>query len=58
MTVSVIRWAVVDTLHSVTGLPLPPFDFSPLGQNVDAYAMLIEIHRVRTGCGAAKTWPP
>src|SRR3990172_7067904 len=30
MTVSAIRWAVVDTLHSMTGLPLPPLHFSPL----------------------------
>lgn len=44
MTVSAIRWAVVDTLHSVTGLPLPPLDFSRLGKNVDAYTLLIEIH--------------
>jgi hypothetical protein len=42
--VSAIRWAVVDTLHSVTGLPLPRLDFSRLGANVEAYALLIEIH--------------
>ena len=44
MTVSAIRWAVVDTMHSRTGLPLPPLDFSQLGKNVEAYALLIEIH--------------
>jgi len=44
MTVSAIRWAVVDTLHSITGLPLPPLDFSRLGKNVEAYALLIDIH--------------
>lgn len=46
MTVSAIRWAVVDTLHSLTGLPLPPLDFSLLGKNVAAYGLLIEIHYV------------
>ena len=44
MTVSAIRWAVVDTVHSYTGLPLPPLDYSKLGKNVEAYALLIEIH--------------
>jgi hypothetical protein len=44
MTVSALRWALVDTIHSCTGLPLPKLDFSRLGQNVDAYALLIEIH--------------
>jgi len=44
MTVSAIRWAVVDTVHSHTGLPLPSLDFSRLGKNVEAYALLIEIH--------------
>ena len=44
MTVSAIRWAVVDTMHSRTGLPLPPLDFSQLGKHVLAYALLIEIH--------------
>jgi len=44
MTVSAVRWAVVDTIHSCTGLPLRKLDFSRLGQNVDAYALLIEIH--------------
>ena len=44
MTVSAIRWAVVDTVHSDTGLPLPRMDFSRLGKNVEAYGLLIEIH--------------
>src|SRR5882672_4245101 len=43
MTVSAIRWAVVDTLHSRTGLAMPSMDFSKLGQNVEAYSLLIEI---------------
>ncbi|NLF73617.1 MAG: hypothetical protein GX575_31650 [Candidatus Anammoximicrobium sp.] len=44
MTVSAIRWAFVDTLHSYTGLPLPALNFSRLGKNVAAYGLLIEIH--------------
>ncbi len=44
MVVSAVRWAAVDTLHHVTGLPLPPLDFSKLGRNVEAFNLLIEIH--------------
>lgn len=44
MTVSAIRWAVVDTLHAKTGLKLPPLDFARLGENVNAFTLLIEIH--------------
>ena len=44
MTINAVRWAVVDTLHARTGLPLPPLDFSQLGPNVGAYSLLIEIH--------------
>jgi hypothetical protein len=44
MTVSAVRWAILDTLHAVTGLPLPSLDFSRLGENVNAFGLLIEIH--------------
>jgi hypothetical protein len=44
MTVSAVRWAVVDTLHGWTGLRMPPLDFSRLGPNVGAFQLLIEIH--------------
>lgn len=44
MTINAIRWAVIDTIHSWTGLIPPPLDFSRLGRNVEAYALLIEIH--------------
>ncbi len=44
MVVSAVRWAVVDTFHHITGLPLPPLDFSKLGSNVEAFNLLIEIH--------------
>ena len=44
MIVSAVRWAVVDTPHSLTGLPLPPINFSRLGKNVEAFGLLIKIH--------------
>ena len=44
MTVSAIRWLVIDTLLRLTGLPPPPKDFSRLGPNVEAFGLLIEIH--------------
>lgn len=44
MTVSALRWVVVDTLHARTGLPPPALDFSHLGPNVEALRLLIEIH--------------
>lgn len=44
MTVSAIRWLIIDTLHRFTGLSLPSLDFSRLGPNVEAFALLIDIH--------------
>lgn len=44
MTVNAIRWAVIDTIHQMTGLQPAPIDFSRLGQNVEAFSLLIEIH--------------
>lgn len=44
MTVSAIRWLVIDTLHRLTGLTPPPHDFSRLGLNVEAFGLLIDIH--------------
>jgi hypothetical protein len=44
MTVSAVRWAVVDTAHARTGLAAPVLNFSLLGKNVEAYCLLIEIH--------------
>jgi hypothetical protein len=44
MTVNAVRWALLDTIHSWTGLPLPQLDFSRLGQNVAAFGLLIDIH--------------
>ncbi len=44
MIVSAIRWAVIDTLHARTGLRPPSLNFARLGDNVDAFQLLIEIH--------------
>jgi hypothetical protein len=44
MTVSAVRWAVVDTLHGRTGIRAPALDFSRLGENVGAFSLLIDIH--------------
>lgn len=44
VTVSTVRWLVLDTLHHRTGLRPPAWNFSLLDQRVSAYAILIEIH--------------
>lgn len=44
MTVSAVRWAVVDQLHRFTGVPPPRLNFKALSRNVEAFSLLIEIH--------------
>jgi hypothetical protein len=44
MTVSAVRWTVVDTVHRWSGLRPPRLDFSKLGENVEAFEMLIQAH--------------
>jgi hypothetical protein len=44
MVVSAIRWALIDRLHAWTGLPPPSLNFARLGENVEAFELLIEIH--------------
>jgi hypothetical protein len=44
MTVSAVRWVVVDTLHAWTGIRRPLLDFSRLDKNADAFSLLIDIH--------------
>jgi hypothetical protein len=44
MTVSAVRWAVVDRIHARTGLVAPDLDFSHLPGRVAEFQLLIEIH--------------
>lgn len=44
MTVSAVRWAVVDRAHARTGLPAPDLDFAMLPGRVEELRLLIEIH--------------
>ena len=44
LTVSTVRWAIIDTIHHWTGLPQPAWDFSRLQEHVAAYKVLHEIH--------------
>ena len=44
VTVSTVRWAVIDTVHRWTGLRQPAWDFSRLQDNVAAYNVLNDIH--------------
>lgn len=44
LTVSVVRWLIVDTLHHRTGLRPPPWDFALLDDNVAGFELLVHIH--------------
>ena len=44
MTITAVRWAIVDQLHTITGLRPPKLEFSRLATSVDAFNLLIEIH--------------
>jgi hypothetical protein len=44
LTVSTVRWLVIDTLHHRTGLKPPAWDFAELDRNVAAFELLIHIH--------------
>jgi len=44
MTVSAIRWAIIDSIHAKTGVLPPVIDFSRLEGRVDGLALLIDIH--------------
>jgi hypothetical protein len=44
LTVSTARWVVIDTLHHRTGLRPPAWDFALLAKNVQAFALLVDIH--------------
>jgi len=44
MTVSTVRWMVIDTLHALTGIRQPRWDFSKLQENAAGYDILVKIH--------------
>lgn len=44
MTVSAVRWATVDSLHSWLGIKPPKLDFANLPGHVEELRLLIEIH--------------
>ncbi|MCH7725100.1 MAG: hypothetical protein IH991_01270 [Planctomycetes bacterium] len=46
LTVSTVRWAVVDSIHHRTGIRKPNWDYSNLEQNIGAYDVLVE-HKYR-----------
>jgi len=44
LTVSTLRWLLIDTLHHRTGLRPPPWDFALLEKNVTAFELLVHVH--------------
>ena len=44
LIISVIRWAIVDTIHHHTCIVKPDFNFSKLHNRLDAYEAAIENH--------------
>lgn len=44
VTVSAVRWAVIDRLHAWSGLPPPAWNFARLASHARAYELLTEIH--------------
>lgn len=45
ITVSTVRWAVIDSLHHWTGIRRPPWDDSKLQDKLEAYQALVEMLR-------------
>lgn len=44
LTVSTVRWAIIDFIHHHTGIRRPDWNFSQLGERIRAFDVLIEIH--------------
>ena len=44
ITVSTLRWLVIDTIHHCTGIKKPEWDFTRLQSRTAAFETLIEIH--------------
>jgi hypothetical protein len=46
MTVSAVRWLLIDTLHHITGIAGPSWDFGRLQKNIAAFDLIVE-HQYR-----------
>jgi hypothetical protein len=44
VTISTLRWAIVDPIHSITGIRRPQWNFNKLQDNLGAFNSLIEVH--------------
>lgn len=44
LTVSAIRWGVIDVAHHATGLEPPPWNFADLDERLPAFLALVENH--------------
>jgi hypothetical protein len=44
LTVSAVRWLVLDTIHHRTGIQPPRWDFARLERSVTAFEFLVDIH--------------
>lgn len=44
MSVSTLRWLILDQVHHATGIRPPKWDFAQLGSRVQAFNVLIDIH--------------
>ena len=44
LTLSTLRWFVLDRLHDVTGISRPAWDFSNLQEHIDAFQMAVDYH--------------
>ncbi len=42
LTVSAVRWAIIDQIHHATGLSLPDFNFSRLTEHLLAFQLAVE----------------
>ncbi|MBX9579629.1 MAG: hypothetical protein K2X87_04910 [Gemmataceae bacterium] len=44
LTVSTVRWLLLDPLHHRTGVRPPAWDFAVLGRSAEAFELLLQIH--------------
>lgn len=44
LTISTLRWLVLDTIHYATGIKAPDWNFSKLAKRETSYQLLIDIH--------------